>query len=202
MHSTVIRLYFIFQILFPFCCCSVTQSCWLSATAWTAACSNSCPLCQWCLPTISSFVIPFSSCLQSFPASESFLMSPLFASGGQSFRASASASALPVNIQVWFPLGWTGWILLQSKGLSRVFSSTAVQKHQLFSTQPFIVQLSHPHVTTGKTIALTLWTFVDKVISLLFNMLSRFPLLIITKCWTQFPVLYSSSLFILYVCTC
>ena len=164
------------------------------------ACSNSCALSWWCHPTISSSVIPFSSCLQSFPASGFFPMSQFFTSGGQSIGA--SASVLPVNIQDWFPLWLTGLISLPSKGLSRVFSSTAVQKHQLFSTQPFIVQLSHPHVTTGKTIALTLWTFVDKVISLLFNMLSRFPLLIITKCWTQFPVLYSSSLFILYVCTC
>ena len=87
---------------------------------------------QWCHPTISSSVIPFSSCLQSFPTSESFLTSQLFTSGGQSLGASASASVLPVNIQGWFPLGLTGLISLQCKGLSRVFSSTTVQKHQFF----------------------------------------------------------------------
>ena len=83
--------------------------------------SNSCPLSQWCHPTISSSVVPFSSCLQSFPASGSFQMSQFFASGGQSIGVSALASVLPMNIQDWFPLGWTGWISLQSKGLSRIF---------------------------------------------------------------------------------
>ena len=87
-------------------------------------CSDLCPLNQWCHPTISSSVIPFSSCLQSFPASGSFLMSQLFVSGDQSIGASASALVLPVNIQGWFPLGWTGLISLQSKGLSRVFSNS------------------------------------------------------------------------------
>ena len=82
----------------------------------SGACSNSCPLNQWCHPTISSFVVPFSSCLQSFPASGSFLMSQLFASGGQTIRASASASVLPMNIQDWFPLGWTGWIFVAVQG--------------------------------------------------------------------------------------
>ena len=100
------------------------------------ACSNSCPLSQWCHPAISSSVIPFSSCFQSFPASGSFPMSLLFASGGQSIGASASASGLPMNIQGWFPLGLTGLVSLQSKGLSRVFSSTTVRKHQFFGTQP------------------------------------------------------------------
>ena len=93
--------------------------------------SNSCPLSWWCHPTISSSVIPFSSCLQSFPASGSFPVSQSFASGGQSIGVSASASVLPMNIQDWSPLGWTGRISLQSKGLSRVFSNTTVQKHQL-----------------------------------------------------------------------
>ena len=93
------------------------------------ACSNSCPLSQWCHPTISSSVVPLFSCLQSFPASGYFLMSQFFTSGGQSIRASASTSVLPVNTQDWSPLGWTGWISLLSKGLSRVFSSTTVQKH-------------------------------------------------------------------------
>jgi len=95
--------------------------------------SNSCPLSWWCHPTISSSVIPFSSHLRSYPASGSFQMSQFFASDGQSIRA--SASVLPMNIQNWFPLGWTGWISLQSKGLSRVFSNTTVQKHQFFSAQ-------------------------------------------------------------------
>ena len=99
------------------------------------ACSNSSPLSWWCHPTVSSSVVPFSSCLQSFPASRSFSMSWSFASGGHSTGVSASASVLPMNIQDWFPLGWTGWISLQSKGLSRVFSNTTVQKHQFFSTQ-------------------------------------------------------------------
>ena len=96
---------------------------------------NPCPSSQWCHPTISSSVIPFSSCPQSFPASGSFPVSQLFASGGQSIGVSASTSVLPMNNQDWSPSGWTGWISLQSKGLSRVFSNTTVQKHQFFSTQ-------------------------------------------------------------------
>ena len=95
---------------------------------------NSCPSRRWCHPTIPSSVVPFS-CLQSFPASGSFQMSRVFASGRQSIWVSASASVLPMNIQDWFPLGLTGWISLQSKGLSRVFSNTTVQKHQFFSAQ-------------------------------------------------------------------
>ena len=93
-------------------------------------CSNPCPLSRWCHPTISSSVVPFSSCLQSFSASTSFSVSQFFPSGGQSTGVSASASVFPVNIQDWFPLGWTGWISLKSKGLSRVFSNTSVKKHQ------------------------------------------------------------------------
>ena len=96
------------------------------------ACSNSCRLSQWCHPTISSSVVPFSFCLQSFPASGSFQMSQFFASSGQSIGVSASSSVLPMNIQDWFPLEWTGWISLQSKGFSRVFSNTTVQKHVFF----------------------------------------------------------------------
>ena len=103
--------------------------------AWQASLSitnsrtlpNSCPLSRWCHPTISSSAVPFSSCLQSFPTSGSFPMSQLFTSGGQSIRVSASTSVLPMNTQDWSPLGWTGWISLQSKGLSRVFSNTTVQ---------------------------------------------------------------------------
>ena len=97
--------------------------------------SNSCPLSQWCHPTISFPVVPFSSCLLSFPASGSFPMSQFFPSGDESIGVSASTSVLPMNIQDWFPLGWTGWVSLQSKGLSRVFSNTTVQKHQFFSAQ-------------------------------------------------------------------
>ena len=97
--------------------------------------ANSCPLSRWCHPTISSSVVPFSSCLQSFPASGSFPMSQFFASGGQCIGVSASASVLPMNIQDWFPLGRTGWISSLSKGLSKVFSNTTVQKYQLFGAQ-------------------------------------------------------------------
>ena len=163
------------------CCCSATQP-WpilcdpvdyrlqasLSFTI-SQSYSNSCPLSQWCHPTIS--------CLQCFPASGSFLMSQLFASGGQSIGVSASASVLPMNIHDWYRLGLTGWISLQPKGLARVFSNITVQKHQFFSIQRsafFMVQLSYLYMTTGKTIALTIWTFVSKVMSLLFNTLSKF----------------------------
>ena len=104
------------------------------------ACSNSYPLSQWYHPIILSFFVPFSSFLQSFPASGSFLISQFFASGCPSIGA--SASVLPMNIQDWFPLGWTGWIFLQSKGLSRVFSNTTVQKHQFFGAQPSLVSCS------------------------------------------------------------
>ena len=136
------------------------------------ACSNSCSLSRWCHPTISSSVVPFSSCPHSFPASGSFLMNRLLASGGQSAGASASGSVFPANIQGWFPLGLTGLISLLFKGLSRVFSNTTVWKHQFSTTQPFMVQLLHPYMTTRKTIALTRRTFVGKVMSLLFNRLS------------------------------
>ena len=107
------------------------------------ACSNSCPFSQWCHPTISSFVIHFASYLQSFPASWSFLMSQFFASGGQNIRV--SASVLPVKIQDWFILGLNGLISWKSKGLSRVFSSTTVQKHQFFSAQLSLRSNSHIH---------------------------------------------------------
>ena len=110
------------------------------------ACSNSCPLSRWCHPTISSSVIPCSSCLQSFPASGSSQMSQLFPSGGQSTGVSASISVLPINTQNWSPLGWTVWISLQSKGLSRVFSNTTVQKHQFFGTQLSSQSNSHIHI--------------------------------------------------------
>ena len=115
-------------------------------------------------------------------------MSQLFASGGQSIGVSASASVLPMNIQDWFPLGWSGWISMQSKGLSRVFSNTAALRSGFFT-----VQRSHPYMTTGKTITLTRWVFVGKVMSLLFNMLSRLVIAFLprSKCllisWLQSP---------------
>ena len=109
------------------------------------ACSNSCPSSWWCHPTISSSVIPFSSCSQSLPASGFFPVSQFFASGGQSIGVSASASVLSMNIQDWFPLGLTGWISLQSKGLSRVFSTTIVQKHLFFGAQFSLLSDSHIH---------------------------------------------------------
>ena len=130
-------------------------------------CSNSCPLSWWCLPTISSSIILFSSCLQSFPASGYFPVSQFFTLGSQSIGA--SASVLPVNTQGWFPLGLIRLISLQSKRLSRVFPSTTVQKHQFFGTQPSLWS----YRTTGKTIALTIWKFVSKIMSLLFNMLTK-----------------------------
>ena len=108
-------------------------------------CSNSCPLSQWCHPSISSSAIPFSSCLQSFPASGSFLMSQFFASSGQSIGVYALASVLPMNIQDWFPLGMISLISLQSKGFSRVFSNTTVQKHQFFSAQLSLSSTFHIH---------------------------------------------------------
>ena len=105
--------------------------------------SNSHPLSRWCHPTISSSVVPFISRLQSFPASGSFPMSQLFASSGQSIEVSASTSVLPMNIQDWFPLGWTGWSSLQSKGLSRVFSNTTIWKRQFFGAQPSLWSAWH-----------------------------------------------------------
>ena len=136
---------------------SVTQSCPFFETAQTAACqvpcpatmpraySNSGPLSQWCHPTISSSVNPFSSCLQTFPGSGSFLMSQSFTSSSKITRASASASVHPMKTQDWSTLGWTGWISLQSKGLSRVFSNTTVPKHQFFGTQLSLWSNSHIH---------------------------------------------------------
>ena len=141
--------------------------------------SNSCPSNRWCHPTISSSVIPFSSCFQSFPASGSFPMKRPFASGSQ--RIIASASVLPINIQGRLLLGLTGLISLQSKGLLRIFSNTTVQKHQFFCAQLSLWSNSHIHIwlqkkknQKTKNIVLTRWTFVSKVKSLIFNTLSRF----------------------------
>ena len=137
-----------------FSCPVVSDSLWPHGLQYTRlpcpsptprAYSNSCPLSQWCHPTISSSVIPFSSCPLSLPASVSFPVNQLFQWGGQSIGVSASASALSMNIQDWCPLGRTGWISLQSKGLSRVFYNTTVQKHQFFSTQLSSQSNSHIH---------------------------------------------------------
>ena len=129
---------------------------WLFLTPWTAACqaslslttgtySNSCSSSRWCHSTISSSIIPFSSCFQPFPASVFFPVSQFFTSGGQSIGTPTSASVLPKNSQGWFPLGWTCWISLQTKGPSRVFSNTTVQKHQFFSAQLSLQSSSHNH---------------------------------------------------------
>ena len=156
--------------------------------------SDSRPSSQWCHPAISSSVIPFSSYPQSLPASQSFPMSQLFAWGGQRTWVSALASFLPKNTQGWSPLEWTGWISLQSKGLSRVFSNTTVQKASILRRSTFFtVQLSHPYMTTGKTIALTRQTFVGKVMSLLLNMLSMLVITFLPRSkrllisWLQSP---------------
>ena len=169
--------------------------------------SDSCPLSWWCHPTISSSVIPFSSCPQSFPASWSFPMSQLFASGGQRIGVSASTSVLPMNIQDWFPLGRTGWISLRSKGLSKSLlqhhsSKTSILWYLAF----FIVQLSHPYMTIGKTIVLTRWTIVGKIMSLLFNMLSRLVITFLprSKCllisWLQSPAREGNGTQLQYSC--
>ena len=136
--------------------------------------SDSRPSSQWCHPAISSSVVPFFSCPQSLPASQSFPMSQLFTCGGQSTGVSALVSFLPKKSQGWSPSEWTGWISLQSKGLLKVFSNTTVQNHQFFGAQLSSQSNSYIHTwPLEKTIDLTRWTFVGKVMSLLFNMLSR-----------------------------
>ena len=146
------------------------------------ACSNSCPSSWWCHPTISCTVIPFSSYLWSFPASGSFPMNQFFTSGGQSIGVSASTSGLPMNIQDWFPLGLNGLISLQSKGLSRVFSNTTVQK----TIDSLVLSFLYGPALTSihdywKNHSLTRWSFVDKLMSLLFNMLSRLALTFLSR---------------------
>ena len=151
--------------------------------------SNSCPLSQWCHPTISSSIDPFSSHLQSFPASGSFPMSQFFTSGGQSIGVLALASVLPMNIQDWSPLGWTGWISLQSKGLSRVFSNTTVKKHQFFGAQ--LSSQSNCHIYTWPLEKPYLW--LGKVMYLLFTVLSRLVISFLSRSkhllisWLQSP---------------
>ena len=136
------------------------------------ACSKLCPLSWWCHPNISPSVVPFSTCLQSFPASGSFPMSQVVASGGQSTGASVSTSVLPMNIQDWFPLGLTSLISFVQGNLKSLLQHPSSKASILWHSAFFIVQLSHPYMTTGKTIALTRRTYVGKVMSLLFNMLS------------------------------
>ena len=170
-------------------CSIVSNSLWLHEAQHTrppcpspspAGHTNPCPLSRWCHPTISSSVVPFSSWPQSFPPS-GFFQSHFFESGGQSIGVSASASVLPMNIQDWSPLGWTGWISLQFKGLSGVFSNSTVQIINSSVLSFHYSPISHPYMTTVKTIALTRWTFDDKVKSLLFNMLSRLVITFLPK---------------------
>ena len=153
--------------------------------------SNSCTLSRWSHATTSSSVIPFSSCPQSFLASGSFPTSRFLTSGGRG--TGVSASVLPMNIQDWFPLGWTGWISFLSKGLKNLFQHHSSKVSILWCSAFFIVQLSHPHITTGKTIALTRWTFTGHGMSLLFNMLSRLVIAFLPRSkhllisWLQSP---------------
>ena len=159
------------------------------------ACSNSCPSSWWCDPTIFSSAVPFSSYLQSFPASGSFQMNQFFASGDQSIGVSASASALPMNIQDWFPLGLTDWFdLLAVRGILKSLLQHNSSKASILWCSAFvIVQLSHAYMTTGKIIALIRWTFVGKVMSVLFNILSTLVTTVLSrsKCllisWLQSP---------------
>ena len=147
----------------------------------------------WCPWTISSSVIPFSSCLQAFPASGSFQMSHFFASGGQSIGISASTSVLSMNTQDWSPLGWTDWISLQSKTLKSLLQYHSSKASILRHSAVLILPLSYPYMTTGKTIALTRQTFVGKVMYLLFNMLSRLVITFLSRSkrllisWLQSP---------------
>ena len=171
-------------ILLYFCCCSLFNCSVMSESLQPLelqhtrlpcpslsprVCSNACPLGRWCHPTISSFVIPFSSYQQSFPALGSFPTSQFFASGGQSIGASASASVLPMNIQDSFLLGLIGLISLLSKGLWRVLQHHSLKASILWHSAFLMVQLSNPYMTNEKTIPLTIWTFVNKMMSLLFQ---------------------------------
>ena len=155
--------------------------------------SDSRPSSQWCHPAISSSVVPFSSCPQSLPASESFPMTQLFAWGGQSSGVSALASFLPKKPQGWYPSEWTGWISLQSKGLKSLLQHHSSKASILRCPAFFTVQVSYPYMTTGKTVALTRWTFVGKVMSLLYNMLSRLVITFLPRSkhllisWLQSP---------------
>ena len=157
LHFTAVQLLSHVQ-LFVTPCTAACQAPLSITKSWVYL--NSCPLSEWCHPTISSYVVPFPSCLQSFPALGSFPTSRFFALGGQSIGVSASASVLPMNIQDWFPLRWTSWLSLESKGLSRVFSNTKFKS--INSLVLSFLYFSHPYMTSGKTIALIRWTFVGK----------------------------------------
>ena len=195
-----VDVFWYYYFLFLFCHSVVSDSLWPRDLQHARlpfpllspqVCSNSCPLSRWCHPTISSSIVPFSSCLQSFPASGSFQVSWLFTSDDQVIGASASASVLPVNIQGLFLLGLTGLISLLSKGLASLFQHHSSKASNFWCLAFLMVQLSHPYMTTEKTIALTRWTFVSKIMSLLFNMLSRFVIAFLpsSKCllisWLQ-----------------
>ena len=177
---THILVYAYFFIIYTqFSCSVMSDSLWLHGLRHTrlpcpspapGPCSNSCPLSQWCHPTISSSVVPFSSCLKSFLASESFLRSQFFASGGQSIGVSASTSVLSMNIQDWFLLD----LLIVQGTLKSVIQHHSPKASILWHSVFFMLQVSHQYMTTGKTIALTIQTFVCKVVYLLLNILSRF----------------------------
>ena len=144
------------------------------------ACSNSCPLSQWCHPAI--LCRPFLLLPSVFPSIKVFSSELALCIRWPKYWSITSASVPPINTQDWLPLGLIGLISLQFEGLSRVFSNTTVQKHQFFSAQPsFMVRLSHPYMTTGKNIAFNIWTFVGKVLSLLFNMLFRFVIVFLPR---------------------
>ena len=147
--------------------------------------TQTCPSSQWCHPTTSSSVIPFSSCLQSFPSSGSFPMSQFFTPGGQIFGASASTSVFLMNIQDWFPLGLMGLISFSPRDSQESSPAPQFKASVLQYSAFFTVQLSHPYMTPGKTIALTRWTFVGKVMSLLFNMLSRLIIALILRNYSK-----------------
>ena len=200
LHKRVVWFWVVISPQLYRCCCSVTQSC---LTLCYPMDSLSFIISQSLLKLMSiESVMPSNHLILCCPL---LLLPSIFASikvfsnesvlliRCQSTGFSASASVLPMNIQDWFPLGLTGWISLQSKGLSSVFSNTTVQKHQFSGTQPEIVQLSYPYMTTGKTIALTKWTFVSKVMSLVFNVLSRLVITFLPRSkrllisWLQSP---------------
>ena len=207
MGETQIYLYPSMKPMPPFLHFSSVQllsHIWLFETPWTAAptpgvYSNSCPLSWWCHPTILVSVLTVS-CFQLFPASGSFQMSQ-FSSGGQNIGVSASASVFPMNIQDWFPLWWTGWIFLLSRDSQDLLQHYSSKASVFQGSAFFIVQFTYPYMTTGKTTALTRRTFVGKVMSLLFNMLSRLVITFLPRCkrllisWLQSPsaVMYMYS---------
>ena len=174
-------------------CCSVAKSfptLWLHrlqharlpyALLSPGACSDSCPMSWWCHSTILTSITPFTSCPHSFPAWGSYPMSQLFALGGQSIGASASASVLPINIQGWFPLGLTSLISLLFKGLSRVFSNTTVWKHWFFSAKPSLWSNSHIRTWPLENQSFDYRDFVSKMMSLLFNMLFSFVIAFLSR---------------------